>query len=370
MKHQIHRSKIFFTLSLTVLTASSFLLQSSQGNPGVFALASLISSQTESQINGTIQSNNQVQTEERDEVNCVVEPLAEKVKPTYSGKFLSIHQDETVVPGEVFNVDVYMQNTGNVPWFSKDSGCVTGAIVNLGTEKARDRVSPFYNNLQNMQSNWLGSNRIKMASKRVDPGSIAIFSFIAWAPEQEGIYREFFAPVAEGVQWMGGDARFATDINVGGLVPNEVQSKYFPYIEDSVNLTKLDLSGEKNIDVSLSQQKMWIKVGDTVIRTFSVSTGKSATPTPKGEYSISLKQEVRIGGKAPHYIMPKFQMFKKGGYGIHALPSLANDKGVFWREALNHIGSPRSHGCIRLLPADAEFTFNFTEVGTKIKVRK
>lgn len=370
MKHHLHRSKLFFTLSLTVLTASSFLLQSSQGTPGVFALASLISSQTESQIDGTIQSTNQVQTQEGDEVNCTVEPLAEKVKPIYDGKFLSIHQDEVVVPGQVFKVDVYMQNTGNTPWFSKDSGCASGAIVNLGTEKARDRVSPFYNNLQNMQSNWISSNRVKMASKRVEPGSIAIFSFVAWAPEEEGIYREFFAPVAEGVQWIGGDAVFATDINVGGVVPNEVQSKYLQYIEYSTNLTNLDLSGEKNIDVSLSQQKMWIKIGETVIRTFQVSTGKSATPTPRGEYSIMLKQEVRVGGKAPHYIMPKFQMFKAGGYGIHALPSLANDKGVFWNEALNHIGSARSHGCIRLLPADAEFAFNFTEVGTKMKVHK
>jgi len=68
--------------------------------------------------------------------------------------------------------------------------------------------------------------------------------------------------------------------------------------------------------------------------------------------------------------MPKWMMFRKGGYGIHALPSLANDRGVFWREALSHIGSPRSHGCIRLLPKDAEFAYNFADVGTTVTVHR
>lgn len=113
---------------------------------------------------------------------------------------------------------------------------------------------------------------------------------------------------------------------------------------------------------------MYIKIGDQLIRTFPVSTGKASTPTPRGHYAIKLKQEVRVGGEAPHYIMPKFQLFRGGGYGIHAIPSLANDRGVFWKEALNHIGSARSHGCIRLLPDDAEFAYNFTDIGTKLEV--
>ena len=85
--------------------------------------------------------------------------------------------------------------------------------------------------------------------------------------------------------------------------------------------------------------------------------------------------------------MPKWMAFRPG-YGIHALPSLGSASlrskirsyrdgevptslftdDVFWKEALSHIGIPVSHGCIRLLPDDAEFAFNFTPVGTRVVV--
>ena len=139
-------------------------------------------------------------------------------------------------------------------------------------------------------------------------------------------------------------------------------------IQKSANLSTLKLEGGKNLEVDLSQQEMYVKIGDTTIRTFPVSTGAPHHPTPPGEFKIFLKQEVRVAGSTPHYIMPLYQMFKAGGYGLHALPSLANDHGVFWREALDHIGSARSHGCIRLLPDDAKFVWNFTDLGTPLKV--
>ena len=83
---------------------------------------------------------------------------------------------------------------------------------------------------------------------------------------------------------------------------------------------------------------------------------------------IFLKNEVRVGHAAPHYIMPRFQMFTYQGAGLHALPSLSTDGGVFWTEALDHIGQPMSHGCVRMLPDDADFTFDFTEIGDEIEI--
>jgi lipoprotein-anchoring transpeptidase ErfK/SrfK len=113
---------------------------------------------------------------------------------------------------------------------------------------------------------------------------------------------------------------------------------------------------------------MYLKVGDIVIREFPISTGTWRTPTPYGNTQIYYKQEVRVGAKWPHYIMPKWMNFRHGGYGIHALPSIQYGNGWFWREALNHIGTRRSHGCIRLLPADAEFAYEWTPVGTAVWV--
>jgi lipoprotein-anchoring transpeptidase ErfK/SrfK len=136
----------------------------------------------------------------------------------------------------------------------------------------------------------------------------------------------------------------------------------------SMNLTDPKFNGEKKIIVSLSSQKMQLKLGQITVKTFPVSTGTNTHPTPVGTTKISLKQNVRVAGSSPHYIMPLFMQFRKGGYGIHALPSLGNDHGVYWREALNHIGTRRSHGCIRLLPADAEFAYSFADVGTEVQV--
>ncbi|MCC6643487.1 L,D-transpeptidase, partial [Candidatus Peregrinibacteria bacterium] len=170
------------------------------------------------------------------------------------------------------------------------------------------------------------------------------------------------------VGWVKADAEFSFDLTVGQPVINEKIYNITKDLPVSANLLDPKFEGEKSIKVDLSEQKMYISLGDQVVREFPVSTGKAKTPTPTGSFQIQFKQDVRVASSSPHYIMPRFMQFKKGGYGIHALPSLANDHGVFWREALNHIGSPRSHGCIRLLPEDAEFTFSFADVGTPVNV--
>lgn len=289
-------------------------------------------------------------------------------KPAYKAEFMAIRYSGKLAAGELFETKVFMLNKGNVPWFSATSGCEAGPIVNLGTDKKRDRESIFYTNDLLWKSNWGGANRIKMETPRVDPEGIATFSYWSKAPQEDGYYREYFTPVAEHITWID-TGRFSTDIGVGENPIDPAKKDLLQYIEESTNLAKVDLTGDKNILVDLSEQKMWLKIGDYNVKEYRVSSGSAKHPTPVGSTKISLKQEVRVAASSPHYIMPKFMMFRKGGYGFHALPSLGNDHGVFWREALNHIGSPRSHGCIRLLPADAEFAYNFAEVGTNVKVQ-
>ena len=288
-------------------------------------------------------------------------------KTSFSGNLISIMKKSQAANSELFDTKIIIQNTGNQPWFSSDSGCSRN-IVNLGTDNVRDRQSPFYYS-NNNGSNWLNTNRIKMETKRVDPGAIATFTFRSQAPSKDGYYREIYTPVVEGIQWID-TAKVTSDIQIGSTQIDQNKIELLKYIDKSGDLSSMDLTGEKSIIVSLSKQHMWLKIGDTVIKEFVVSSGKRSTPTPRGTYKILEKKEVKVGAKRPHYIMPKWMMFRAGGYGIHALPSLANDRGVFWREALSHIGSPRSHGCIRLLPADAEYAYNFGDVGTTVIVQK
>lgn len=298
-------------------------------------------------------------------VSCQMEETANK---EYSAQFIAARKKGAVDKEEIFETQVFIKNTGNTPWFSATSGCPY-LITNLGTDNTRDRVSNFFTNNLLWDSGWADTNRITMKTKRVDPGEMAIFSFWSRAPKTEGYFREYFTPVIEGVTWID-SGKFSTEVRVGNPTIDFEQKQYWPYIEESTDLTSVDLSGGKTIDVNVSTQRMELKIGETVIRKFPVSTGKASTPSPLGTTTITHKQEVRVAGGYPHYIMPKWMTFRGGGYGIHALPSLGNDNGVFWREALNHIGSARSHGCIRLLPQDAEYAYSFAEIGTKVVVHR
>ncbi|HMR01153.1 MAG TPA: L,D-transpeptidase [Candidatus Gracilibacteria bacterium] len=288
-------------------------------------------------------------------------------KEQHKAAFIAVRKPGVVEKGELFETKVYIRNMGNTPWFSVASGCA-GPHVSLGTDKDRDRSSSFYPGAAFADSGWAASNRITMTSDRVDPGYLAEFVFQSRAPQEDGYFREVYTPVVEGLGWLDASL-FTSDIRVGnGNIPIE-NKDLLQYIKVSANLSNYDLEGEKWIQVDISEQKMKLHVGDYVVREFPVSTGKSSTPTPVGTTHIFQKQEVRVGAAWPHYIMPKWMYFRAGGYGIHALPSLGNDGGIFWTEALNHIGSARSHGCIRLLPQDATFAYDFAPIGTKVVVQ-
>lgn len=288
----------------------------------------------------------------------------------YGAELITVRRKLRVEPGEVFRVKIFMKNTGSMPWFSDKSSCL-GPRAFLGTDKWRDRASVLYAaEAEGVEdTNWEGPNRVKMDQLRTDPGEIASFTFWSVAPDEPDVLKEYFTPVMRGIQWID-DAQFSFELMVGdtGESPVDIRTKML-YALESGSVMDINLDGEKMILVDLSEQQMYAYLDNTAIRVFPISTGKASTPTPTGETHIILKQEVRVGHEPPHYIMPKFMMYRYGGYGMHALPSLGNDGGWFWTEARNHIGIPVSHGCIRLLPEDADFMYDFTPVGTKVVVQ-
>ena len=285
---------------------------------------------------------------------------------TYGAQLITVRRQLRVEKGETFKVKVFMKNTGSMPWFSNSSTCL-GPKMSLGTDKDRDRASDFYNQAL---GGWEGNNRIAMDQFRTDPGEIASFTFEGKAPNRDTVYKEYFAPVLKEIEWID-DAVFDFEIIIGdgGANASDVRKK-MQYSDRSGSLDYLDLNAEKILNVDLSEQMLYVKLGDSVVKKFRVSTGAAATPTPTGTTYIKLKQQVRIGSKPPHYIMPKFMWFREGGYGFHALPSLGRvGGGEFWTEARNHIGIPVSHGCVRVLSEDAAWLFDFADVGTKVVVQ-
>jgi len=227
-----------------------------------------------------------------------------------------------------------------------------------------------------------------MQTSKVDPGQIGVFEFTIKTPDETDVYREFFGLVVEGKEWMKNSETmidfYNNDVN---YTPNDLRL-LSSYLIRSGRFSDLDLNAEKSIEVDLSEQKMYLRLGDQLIRVFRISSGAPATPTPTGKFSIGFKQKVRIASGDIPYIMPKWQTVYNG-VGIHALPILGNARlrakikelapdedvpvewfkeDVLWTEAVNHIGTPVSHGCIRLLPEDADFAYEFTEEGTPVLI--
>lgn len=291
-------------------------------------------------------------------------------KPLYQGEFMEPEMRVETNKGDVFSVTIYMKNTGNIPWFSDRSGCSgLQPVMRLGTALSRDRESVFYNYSKESDTGWQASNRARLVENRVEPGEIGTFYFFGKAPYRTDTYREYFQPVVEGVAWLTRkEETIRIDVAVGNVDSRDNDRlKYINVSAPASSIPNPDSLKEFHVDIS--DQELHVKLGDQVVRKYKVSTGTFRTPTPLGKFNLLLKQELRIGAKAPHYRMPKFQLITKSGVGFHALPYLANDNGTFWKEALNHIGQRVSHGCIRLLPDDADDFFSLTALGDTVVIQ-
>lgn len=315
------------------------------------------------------------------------------VKPVYKATPLTANQSFSAQQGDVIQVSISYKNDGNMPWFADDSGCQS-SVLQLGTTRELDRESIFYSDSNG--SGWFEKNRISMSEGRVDPGQEATFSFDMRIPDESDLYREYFSIMVPGVKWIQ-DSESYIDIEVGEPYDRATLLKKMNFLNSSVGANSIDLDAEKSVEIDLSEQRAYVKLGDYVVRSFLVSSGAKKYPTPVGQYHIEFKQPVRIAAAPPFYIMPVFQgLVRDGytfvGYGFHALPSLGSPalrakikaalaKGEpvptewftsdsFWTEARDHIGTPRSHGCVRFLPDDANFVYQFTEIGTKVIVRQ
>ena len=116
----------------------------------------------------------------------------------------------------------------------------------------------------------------------------------------------------------------------------------------------------KYLEVNLTNQTMYLYEGDHKVAAYSVSTGKWDMPTPVGTRSISGKTTNAWSEKYGLY-MPYWNDIG-GGYGIHELPEWPGG----YKEGESHLGTPVSHGCIRLGVGAAEHVYNWAPIGTKV----
>lgn len=125
---------------------------------------------------------------------------------------------------------------------------------------------------------------------------------------------------------------------------------------------------EREILVTISTQKAEKRLAGITIETFPVSTGLARFPTPIGTFTVKGKAK-RAWSRSAKLWMPwwiHFTEVKGLTVGLHELPEWPSGK----KEGANVLGTPASHGCIRLGVGSAKKVYDWVSKGTKVTVRQ
>lgn len=130
-----------------------------------------------------------------------------------------------------------------------------------------------------------------------------------------------------------------------------------PYMPSAANAPPAPLSAGKSILVSTAEQRIYAYENGQFVRSDLVSTGLPDTPTVLGDYRVYVKYTA-TDMSGPDYYLPQvpYTMYFFEGYAIH---------GTYWH---NSFGRPMSHGCVNLPVGEAQWYFNWAEVGTLVRV--
>lgn len=126
--------------------------------------------------------------------------------------------------------------------------------------------------------------------------------------------------------------------------------------------------GERWVRVDLSDQTTQAMVGQNPYYTAYVTTGKDGWETPAGEFHILYRvadetmTSAAIGAEE-YYVLDHVlftQYFTNEGHALHL---------NYWRPDSVFGNQRTSHGCVGMRYSDAEFFWNFANVGTRVVVQ-
>ena len=139
--------------------------------------------------------------------------------------------------------------------------------------------------------------------------------------------------------------------------------------EDTLHPTQPDVRQEATpqhvLVVNIVERKLVVMQRDHVVKAYTVAVGKPSTPSPTGQMRIINKVvdptyyhqgKVIPPGKS-NPLGDRWIGLSEKGYGIHGtnVPS--------------SIGTPASHGCIRMAKRDVEELFDLVRVGDVVEIR-
>ncbi len=145
--------------------------------------------------------------------------------------------------------------------------------------------------------------------------------------------------------------------------PKTWERDFTARIEQARKFTPAQIASGKYIDINLSQQILSTFQDGKILDSYLISTGKRGMDTPKGTFKI-LEKRTRPWSKKYALYMPWFMLFTGQGHGIHELPEWPGG----YKEGAAHLGTPVSHGCVRLGVGSAKITYEWAEIGTPVVI--
>ena len=129
-----------------------------------------------------------------------------------------------------------------------------------------------------------------------------------------------------------------------------------------------EMPGERWVLIDLATQKASAMIGERVLYTALVTTGKEDWETPPGTFRILYRvanetmTSASIGAEE-YYVLKDVlytQYFTNEGHALHL---------NYWRPDYYFGNIASSHGCVGMRLADAEFFWRFANVGTRVTIR-
>ncbi len=114
----------------------------------------------------------------------------------------------------------------------------------------------------------------------------------------------------------------------------------------------------KSILIDLKRQFLGAYENGKLVASYPVSSGRAGRGTPAGsKFKVTLKDADHASSVYPEpdggWPMPWALRFHRSEYWIHAG---------------DLVGYPASHGCVRLFEADAKALFDWTDIGTPVRI--
>lgn len=151
-----------------------------------------------------------------------------------------------------------------------------------------------------------------------------------------------------------------------------IYSAYVFLPDASVASPFIRAGGQRTIEVNLSTQRLRALVGEEVVYTARVTTGKNGFETPAGAYPLygggrrlnetMTSQLAGINDPNEQYNVKNVlytQYFTADGYALHL---------NYWQPEQFFGNTPTSHGCVGLLLQDAQWLWLFTQPGARLVI--